>query len=393
MFLGEAQQCLDAGFADRALLHVRQQRTGIDLDLPGPAGSRGRRRSRAAIGRSMNVVLDRDEAALVADPQHDVVGAGRVLRCRSARCRSGCRRLDGRGSCRPGEGVAPVVGSVAAGRRSRHHTRTSPSSDDRCDGDEGEGGASLHTSSDVVARRVVPGAAADVALRRAAGPRRRAALRLGRPGVHPHVARRRARRRAVGRAVARHPSERPGDARRRPPARATLTGELPYLLKVLAAAEPLSLQAHPDAEQARDGFERGDLPRPQPQAGAAVRAHRRSTRSAASVPSRPRSRCSHELGLASVLGLADVLASDGPRGVLDGAVPRHDRRAQPVVDACATSRRDEAAWVATSRRALPRRPERRRHVAAEPRPPGARRGAPPRIRQPARLPARGRRSS
>jgi mannose-6-phosphate isomerase len=29
---------------------------------------------------------------------------------------------------------------------------------------------------------------------------------------------------------------------------------LPYLLKVLAAAEPLSLQAHPDADQARDGF-------------------------------------------------------------------------------------------------------------------------------------------
>ena len=42
-----------------------------------------------------------------------------------------------------------------------------------------------------------------------------------------------------------------------------LTGELPYLLKVLAAAEPLSLQAHPDAEQARDGFERGRLPGPQ----------------------------------------------------------------------------------------------------------------------------------
>jgi mannose-6-phosphate isomerase len=29
---------------------------------------------------------------------------------------------------------------------------------------------------------------------------------------------------------------------------------LPYLMKVLAAAEPLSLQAHPDAGQARDGF-------------------------------------------------------------------------------------------------------------------------------------------
>jgi mannose-6-phosphate isomerase len=33
-------------------------------------------------------------------------------------------------------------------------------------------------------------------------------------------------------------------------------GELPFLLKVLAAAEPLSLQAHPNAEQARAGFNR-----------------------------------------------------------------------------------------------------------------------------------------
>ena len=35
-----------------------------------------------------------------------------------------------------------------------------------------------------------------------------------------------------------------------------LAGELPYLLKVLAAAEPLSLQTHPDAAQAREGFAR-----------------------------------------------------------------------------------------------------------------------------------------
>lgn len=33
-------------------------------------------------------------------------------------------------------------------------------------------------------------------------------------------------------------------------------GRLPFLLKVLAAAAPLSLQAHPDARQARDGFAR-----------------------------------------------------------------------------------------------------------------------------------------
>jgi mannose-6-phosphate isomerase len=34
------------------------------------------------------------------------------------------------------------------------------------------------------------------------------------------------------------------------------TARLPYLLKVLAAAGPLSLQAHPSSEQAREGFER-----------------------------------------------------------------------------------------------------------------------------------------
>ena len=39
-----------------------------------------------------------------------------------------------------------------------------------------------------------------------------------------------------------------------------LTGELPYLLKVLAAAEPLSLQVHPTASQAVDGFARGVYP-------------------------------------------------------------------------------------------------------------------------------------
>lgn len=35
-----------------------------------------------------------------------------------------------------------------------------------------------------------------------------------------------------------------------------VSGPLPYLLKLLAAAEPLSLQAHPTAEQARTGFDR-----------------------------------------------------------------------------------------------------------------------------------------
>ncbi len=33
-------------------------------------------------------------------------------------------------------------------------------------------------------------------------------------------------------------------------------GKLPYLFKVLAAAKPLSIQAHPNLQQAREGFER-----------------------------------------------------------------------------------------------------------------------------------------
>jgi mannose-6-phosphate isomerase len=40
------------------------------------------------------------------------------------------------------------------------------------------------------------------------------------------------------------------------PAVAERYGELPFLLKVLAAAEPLSIQCHPNPEQARAGFAR-----------------------------------------------------------------------------------------------------------------------------------------
>ncbi|MBW2542837.1 MAG: mannose-6-phosphate isomerase, class I [Deltaproteobacteria bacterium] len=39
-------------------------------------------------------------------------------------------------------------------------------------------------------------------------------------------------------------------------AAARFDGELPFLFKVLAAARPLSIQAHPNREQAREGFER-----------------------------------------------------------------------------------------------------------------------------------------
>ena len=73
--------------------------------------------------------------------------------------------------------------------------------------------------------------------------------------------------------------------------------ELPFLLKVLAAAEPLSIQAHPEPRagpprlgaRERRGRPRGrpppQLPRPEPQARARQRARRRSRPSRASGPS------------------------------------------------------------------------------------------------------------
>jgi mannose-6-phosphate isomerase len=48
-----------------------------------------------------------------------------------------------------------------------------------------------------------------------------------------------------------HPSEILGES-----VAARFGGELPFLLKVVAAAQPLSVQAHPDREQALEGFER-----------------------------------------------------------------------------------------------------------------------------------------
>ncbi len=59
---------------------------------------------------------------------------------------------------------------------------------------------------------------------------------------------------ADGTALSEHLAERPeelGEACRR-----TFGDRLPFLLKILSAAEPLSLQAHPDCRDACDGFDR-----------------------------------------------------------------------------------------------------------------------------------------
>ena len=90
-----------------------------------------------------------------------------------------------------------------------------------------------------------------------------------------------------------------------------LTGDLPYLLKVLAAGEPLSLQTHPNAVQAADGYARGVLPDPNPKpellcALTPFQALSAGTRSAAECLGQ-----SDEFGTVTVGKRADLLLLDG----------------------------------------------------------------------------------
>jgi mannose-6-phosphate isomerase len=124
-----------------------------------------------------------------------------------------------------------------------------------------------------------------------------------------------------------------------------VAGDLPYLLKVLAAAQPLSLQAHPDGDQAREGYERGVYPDPnaKPELLCAL------TEFEAFCGVRP---AEATLALLDDLrpqgpgtgALGEVLKSGGVHGVLralyDGSIER-----QAVVETCAGSGRGEAVWV------------------------------------------------
>ncbi len=133
-----------------------------------------------------------------------------------------------------------------------------------------------------------------------------------------------------------------------------VTGELPYLLKVLAAAQPLSLQAHPTVEQAVEGHARGVFPDPhaKPELLCAL------TRFEAFCGLRPPEQT---LDLLSELGLghgrhadhgaggaadavADLVAEAGPGAALH-ALYRGEVDARPLVAACAGSDRPEARLV------------------------------------------------
>ena len=99
---------------------------------------------------------------------------------------------------------------------------------------------------------------------------------------------------AGARRCSRRSARRPRGPARPGPVRGAGPAALPFLLKVLAADQPLSLQAHPSLAQAAEGFARRrppgiprrrarpQLPRRQPQAGADLRAHPVRTRSWAS---------------------------------------------------------------------------------------------------------------
>lgn len=118
------------------------------------------------------------------------------------------------------------------------------------------------------------------------------------------------------------------------------TGELPYLLKVLAAVKPLSLQVHPTAAQARDGFARGIYPddRAKPELLVAL------TDFDALCGIRPIAPSLTLLGALDAAPLARTLRNDGIAATIEGLY-RGRIDPQPTIVACARSDRAEARLV------------------------------------------------
>jgi mannose-6-phosphate isomerase len=121
-----------------------------------------------------------------------------------------------------------------------------------------------------------------------------------------------------------------------------LTGPLPYLLKVLAAAEPLSLQVHPTAGQAADGFRRGIYPddRAKPELLVAM------TPFDALCGIRPVTATLTVLGALGIDDLARSVRNDGVAATIEGLY-RGRLDPGPAVVACRRSDRPEARLVTT----------------------------------------------
>ena len=121
---------------------------------------------------------------------------------------------------------------------------------------------------------------------------------------------------------------------------ADVTGPLPYLLKVLAAAEPLSLQTHPSREQAQAGFAAGRYPDPEPKPELLCAL----TPFEAFCGIRPVAATLELLGELGADELATTLCNHGPGEAL-AALYRGRLHLDPIVAAASTSDRPEAVWV------------------------------------------------
>lgn len=119
-----------------------------------------------------------------------------------------------------------------------------------------------------------------------------------------------------------------------------VTGPLPYLLKVLAAAEPLSLQTHPSAEQAREGFAAGKFRDPYPKPELLVALTPFQGLCGVRSPD-------ETVALLEELGLRPLAIAFEASGVSDTVRALLGRRVpiEPVVAACASSDRPEARLV------------------------------------------------
>lgn len=129
------------------------------------------------------------------------------------------------------------------------------------------------------------------------------------------------------------------------------TGELPYLLKVLAATEPLSLQVHPTAEQAREGFARGIYP----DDGAKPELLCALTPFDALCGIRPIAPSLTLLGALGAEPLARTLRNDGIAATIEGLY-RGRIDPHPTIVACARSDRAEARLVTSLAKRYPNDP-------------------------------------
>lgn len=144
----------------------------------------------------------------------------------------------------------------------------------------------------------------------------------------------------------------------------SLTGELPYLLKLLAAAEPLSLQTHPDDATARAGFEREDA------AGVPIDSPKRLYRDRSAKPEmvcaitpfsavcgfRPVEATLDLLDRLGVGQLRDVVASAGLGAALEAIYRRPDlaeASVEAAVEAAGAGEVPEAEVVAALARRYP----------------------------------------